>query len=114
MRALVPALSPGLQARRRTSAPNLHRGGCQLHLALGISKHEPGTFQMLNFGEDVQFDEAKDSGDFKSSIRRCLQAFASGAGRAEYQIMQRVSISGGQAAGVAKPSAGKTQRAGRR
>ena len=34
----------------------------------------------------MQFAEAKDSGDFKSFIRSCLQAFASGAGLAEYQI----------------------------
>ena len=51
-----------------------------------ISKLEPGTFQVLNFGEEVQFAEAKDSGDFKSFIRTCLQAFSSGAGLAEYQI----------------------------
>ena len=37
-------------------------------------------------GEEVEFAEARDSGDFKAFIRTCLQAFASGAGLAEYQI----------------------------
>jgi capsid protein len=40
----------------------------------------------LNPGEEVEFAEARDSGDFKAFIRTCLQAFASGAGLAEYQI----------------------------
>ena len=51
-----------------------------------ISKLEPGTFPVLNPGEEVEFAEARDSGDFKAFIRTCLQAFASGAGLAEYQI----------------------------
>src|SRR5271165_174667 len=51
-----------------------------------ISKLEPGTFPVLGFGEEVQFAEAKDSGDYKAFVRSCLQAFASGAGLAEYQI----------------------------
>ena len=34
----------------------------------------------------MEFAEARDSGDFKAFIRTCLQAFASGAGLAEYQI----------------------------
>ena len=40
-----------------------------------ISKLEPGTFQVLNFGEEVQFAEAKDSGDFKSFIGRACKLF---------------------------------------
>ncbi len=51
-----------------------------------ISKLEPGTFPVLGFGEEVQFAEVKDSGDYKAFVRACLQAFASGAGLAEYQI----------------------------
>lgn len=51
-----------------------------------ISKLEPGTFPVLGYGEEVQFAEAKDSGDYKAFVRSCLQAFASGAGLAEYQI----------------------------
>ena len=61
-------------------------GPTQTEPGTQISKLEPGTFQVLNFGEEVQFAEAKDSGDFKSFIRTCLQAFSSGAGLAEYQI----------------------------
>ena len=34
----------------------------------------------------MQFADAKDSGDFKSFIRSCVQAFSSGAGLAEYQV----------------------------
>jgi lambda family phage portal protein len=51
-----------------------------------ITKLEPGTFTNLGFGEEVQFAEVKDSGDYKNFVRACLQAFASGAGLAEYQI----------------------------
>ena len=51
-----------------------------------ISKLEPGTFPVLNPGEEIQFAEVRDSGDYKSFVRACLQAFASGAGMAEYQI----------------------------
>ncbi len=51
-----------------------------------VSKLEPGTFPVLNYGEEVQFAEMKDSGDFNGFIRTCLQAFAIGAGMAEYQI----------------------------
>lgn len=51
-----------------------------------ISKLEPGSFPVLLPGEEVQFADVKDSGDFSAVIRTGLQAFASGAGMAEYQI----------------------------
>src|SRR5579885_1715977 len=51
-----------------------------------ISKLEPGTFPVLGFGEEGQFAVVKFSGDDKAFVRACLQAFASGAGLAEYQI----------------------------
>lgn len=51
-----------------------------------ISALEPGSFPVLNPGEEIQFAEVKDSGDFKAFIRTGLQAFASGVGLAEYQI----------------------------
>lgn len=51
-----------------------------------ISKLEPGTFTNLGIGEEVQFAEQKDSGDYSAFVRSCLQAFASGCGLAEYQI----------------------------
>jgi len=40
----------------------------------------------LNAGEEVEFADVKDSGDFASFIRTGLQAFASGAGLSEYQV----------------------------
>lgn len=44
-----------------------------------ISKLEPGTSPVLGFGEEVQFAEAKDSGDYKAFVRACVQTFAAGA-----------------------------------
>ena len=61
-------------------------GPGQTEPGVQMSSLEPGTFPVLNFGEEVQFAEVKDSGDFKSFVRSCLQAFAIGAGLAEYQI----------------------------
>jgi lambda family phage portal protein len=61
-------------------------GAGQTEPAVQMSTLEPGTFQVLNFGEEVQFAETKESGDYKSFLRACLQAFAIGAGLAEYQI----------------------------
>lgn len=51
-----------------------------------IAKLEPGSFPVLNPGEEIQFADAVDSGDYVSFIRAGLQAFASGCGLAEYQV----------------------------
>ncbi|HZT29256.1 MAG TPA: phage portal protein [Bryobacteraceae bacterium] len=51
-----------------------------------ITKLEPNTFINLGFGEEVQFAQVPETQDYKSFIRACLQAFAAGAGLAEYQI----------------------------
>jgi lambda family phage portal protein len=61
-------------------------GQGQADPSVQISKLEPGTFPVLGFGEEVQFAEVKDNGEYKGFVRACLQAFASGAGLAEYQI----------------------------
>jgi lambda family phage portal protein len=54
--------------------------------AVQMSTLEPGTFQVLNFGEEVQFATTTDSGDYVAFVRSCLQAFAVGAGLAEHQV----------------------------
>ncbi len=51
-----------------------------------ISRLEPGSFPVLNVGEDIEFADVKDSGDFAAFIRVGLQAFSSGCGLAEYQV----------------------------
>ena len=61
-----------------------------------ISRLEPGSFPVLNIGEDIEFADIKDSGDFAAFIRVGLQAFASGCGLAEYQVsgnLQGISYS---------------------
>lgn len=61
-----------------------------------ISKLEPGSFPVLQQGEEVQFADVKDSGDYVSFMRFGLQAFASGVGLAEYQVsgnLQGISYS---------------------
>ena len=51
-----------------------------------IAKLEPGSFPVLNPGEEIEFADVKDSGDFGAFIRCGLQAFASGIGLSEYQV----------------------------
>ncbi len=66
--------------------PDEKAQGPQIDPGTQITKLEPGTFPVLGFGEEVQFADAKDSGDYKAFLRACLHAFATGAGLAEYQI----------------------------
>lgn len=51
-----------------------------------ISKLEPGTFPVLNPGEDITFAQAPNSGDFAPVLVTCLHAFAAGAGLTYEQI----------------------------
>ncbi len=51
-----------------------------------IAKFEPGSFPILNPGEEIQFASAPDSGDFAPVVTMCLRAFASGAGLTFEQV----------------------------
>ncbi len=51
-----------------------------------VSKLEPGTFPVLNVGEEIEFAKAPDSGDFAPVLVACLRAFAAGAGLTYEQI----------------------------
>ena len=51
-----------------------------------IAKLEPGTFPVLNSGEEVQFAKVDDNGSFPEFIRTCLHAFAIGCGCTYEQV----------------------------
>lgn len=89
MRKEVSSMITGFIKSAGTGDPVLQTDtsvGQPTDISASISRLEPGSFQVLLPGEEVDFAEAKDSGDFASFIRTGLQAFASGAGLAEYQV----------------------------
>ena len=51
-----------------------------------IASWEPGSFPVLNPGEDIILSSAIDSGDFVAFVRSCIQAFAVGCGCTYEQI----------------------------
>jgi len=91
-------------------------GPTQTEPGAQISKLEPGTFQVLNFGEEVQFAEAKDSGDFKSVHPGLPAAFASGPGSQSIRSVRTCSGSllprSGGLAGVSRRKCEQYQHSG--
>jgi lambda family phage portal protein len=49
-------------------------------LATQTTRLEPGSFPVLNNGEEIQFATPPASGDFAPTMKICLRAFAAGAG----------------------------------
>ena len=54
--------------------------------ATAVSKLEPGTFPILNPGEDVVLAQHRDTSDYPGFIKSCLLAFAAGCGLTYEQI----------------------------
>jgi len=64
--------------RKKMAPDQASNGQSQTDPGTQISKLEPGAFPVLGSGEEAEFAEVKDSGDYKAFMRACLQAFASG------------------------------------